>query len=150
MAEDYPPAYNQAAHQGRAQAQQYAPGHHPWPQPPQPNDWQLVRHGHAPSAPADMQQQQREQQRNQAQNGAGPNARDGGPPVAIHFHNAVNANAVANADVEQRVGQVARLRSALVAKVRQSAGNPIVTAIVGAAVAMLLHNHTPILKSARS
>ena len=126
-------------------------GQHPWPQATQHTAQQqlVVRHGHAPSAPPHLQPHGAGSAAVAADpNARGPASGHSGPPMAFHFHNAVNANAVANADAENHVSQVARLRAALVAKVRQSASNPIVAAAMGAIAMALLHNHTPGLKRA--
>jgi hypothetical protein len=51
---------------------------------------------------------------------------------------------------EPRVSRTARLRRALVSRVRQSLSSPIGAAVLGAAAAILLHNHTPGLRGTQT
>jgi hypothetical protein len=87
-------------------------------------------------------------------------------PVAVHVHNALNPQAYANpqqnanpqayanqhanpqlnAHNEAKQATMARLCSSIFNTVKHVASNPLLSAIVGAGAAILLHNHTPILK----
>lgn len=109
---------------------------------------------HQPSSNHQMMPYQQQQQHSALGHHAvvhpshGGGSASSGQPITIHLHNAVNTSANADANAEQTSNQLTRVLSSLRARVRQAAGNPLITAAVAAGATLLLHNHTPMIKRA--